>query len=58
MSGAVGAVNGVTVTYRLGGTTRSDHFPYALIMCVEPGPCDGLDTGDVLRSLGLLPARA
>lgn len=58
LSGA-GAVNGVTVVYRVDGETQRRHFRHAVIACLEPEPCNenGDDPGfarNLLHGLGLV----
>lgn len=58
----MGAVNGVRVTYKIGGKTTHKDFRYFVVACVKPHPCDwpeGEDHEDkfedvVLRDFGLV----
>lgn len=53
----VGATNGVTVTYKVDGKTKREHFRHAVIGCIKPDPCgkDDVDfNSNVLRQLGLV----
>lgn len=61
VSGDVGAVNGVQVTYRVDGSTRRQFFAQAVVACLKPNPCGG-DSGTmaqfqdgVLARFDLLP---
>jgi hypothetical protein len=59
-SGDIGAVNGVQVNYRVNGEMRHKFFPYAVIGCVQPNPCeapkgDSQWEDEVLHNLGLAP---
>lgn len=58
-SGDVGAVNGVRITYRVGGKTTHKDFRIFVIACVKPNPCDAPDGEEdyedvVLREFGLM----
>jgi hypothetical protein len=61
-SGDIGVVNGLLLTYKVGGKTKHRIAREAIIACVQPNPCD--PTGDqdrsdweesALRQFGLLP---
>lgn len=56
LSGA-GAVNGVTIVYKVDGATKREHFRYAVTGCVKPEPCDYDDRDfntNLLRRYGLV----
>lgn len=63
VSGDVGAVNGVRVTYKVNGAETYKDFHHAVTACVKPNPCDwpkGTDHEDdyedvILRQFGLVP---
>lgn len=54
-NGGHGAVNGVAVTYRTGGTVQHEFFPWALVMCIGPDEC--LNPEEALEELDLVPPR-
>ncbi len=61
-SGDLGAVNGVRVVYTANGKKVTETFHEAVIVCVDPRPCDepeGMDFNTwrdgVLNQFGLLP---
>ncbi|MGQ0466151.1 MAG: hypothetical protein ACT4QG_12600 [Sporichthyaceae bacterium] len=61
VSGDVGAVNGVLVTYRFGGKTKRQFFAHAIVVCKAPNPCKGPNGGtaysqEILTRFGLVPA--
>lgn len=56
LSGA-GAVNGVTIVYKIDGKSTTEHFRHAVTGCVKPEPCDHDDpefNSDLLRRYGLV----
>ncbi|MGQ0464791.1 MAG: hypothetical protein ACT4QG_05680 [Sporichthyaceae bacterium] len=60
--GDVGAVNGVTVVYRVGGAVKRTHFRHAAIACVKPHRCESTEkdpkidfADEVLYGFGLIP---
>ncbi|MBA3743761.1 hypothetical protein [Sporichthya sp.] len=62
VSGDLGAVNGVRVVYTANGKKVTETFHEAVIVCVDPRPCDepeGMDFNTwrdgVLNQFGLLP---
>lgn len=53
----VGATNGVTVTYKVDGEKKREHFRYAVVGCIKPDPCGDDDpdfNSKVLRQFGLI----
>lgn len=60
ISGGVGAVNGVTVVYKLDGDTKREHYRYAVVGCMKTQKnCnrnleDSNFTSDVLERYGLV----
>jgi hypothetical protein len=60
LSGDVGAVNGIKVTYRVGSKTKTQFFPHAVIVCKAPNKCGTPERGvtygqDILTQFGLVP---
>lgn len=61
VSGDVGAVNGILVTYRVGNQTKRQYFSQSVVGCIKPNPCRDPDDPRadyeqiVLRRFGLLP---
>jgi hypothetical protein len=60
VSGDVGAVNGIQVTYKFGGKTKRQFFAHAIVVCKAPNPCKGPDgataySQGILTQFGLVP---
>jgi hypothetical protein len=59
-SGDVGAVNGIRVTYRVGGKTKTQFFRHAVLVCKAPNTCERPNGGTeysqrILAQFGLVP---
>jgi len=60
LSGDVGAVNGIRVTYRVGRQTKTQFFAHAVVVCKAPNRCgfggEGIRYAErVLTQFGLVP---